>query len=123
MGVSYFFDTYAFFEIFSENKHYEQFTKNINILTTTLNLMELHYGMLRTFGREIADRYYDELREFCIEMDDEVIKAANELKNQFKERRLSYIDCIGYILAKTRNVPFLTGDKQFEDMDNVEYVK
>ena len=36
---------------------------------------------------------------------------------------LSYVDYIGYILAKQRNVKFLTGDKEFENMDNVEFVK
>jgi len=36
---------------------------------------------------------------------------------------LSYVDCIGYILAKELKVGFLTGDREFEGMDNVEFVK
>jgi len=40
-----------------------------------------------------------------------------------KKRNLSYVDCIGYIIAKQRNIKFLTGDKEFEYMENVEFVK
>ena len=32
-------------------------------------------------------------------------------------------DCIGYILAKNIGIKFLTGDKEFENLDNVEFVK
>ncbi len=45
------------------------------------------------------------------------------MKKQFKKPRLSYVDCIGYVYAKHNNVPFLTGDREFAKMDNVEFVK
>ena len=32
-------------------------------------------------------------------------------------------DCIGYILAKRLSIKFLTGDKEFEKLDDVEFVK
>ncbi len=32
-------------------------------------------------------------------------------------------DCIGYIFAKQLGIKFLTGDKEFENLDNVEFVK
>ena len=32
-------------------------------------------------------------------------------------------DCIGYIMAKKLNIKFLTGDKEFENFLNVEFVK
>ncbi len=119
-----FFDTYALFEIIEGNPNYQkQYTIGITIITTKLNLMELHYGLLAKYGKEEADRYYDRLLEFTVEITDEVIKTASEFRLTFKKRGLSYIDCIGYILAKSRGIKFLTGDRQFEDLEGVEFVK
>jgi uncharacterized protein len=113
----------AFFEIIHGNLNYEKYTKDIAIITTKLNLMELHYGLLLTLGKEKADHYYDLYSKFAIEMSDEIIKLANEFKKVMKTRNVSYIDSIGYVLAKSKNVKFLTGDKQFKDLDNVKFNK
>ena len=39
------------------------------------------------------------------------------------KRNVSMTDCVGYILAKQLGIKFLTGDKEFEHLDNVEFVK
>jgi len=121
--ATYFFDTYAFCELFKGNPNYEPYSKDVSIVTTMLNLMELHYGMLLESGRGYADTMYDKLKGFCVEIDDEIIKNANALKAMPRKRMLSYVDCVGYVISKRKNIKFLTGDKQFFDMDNVEYVK
>ena len=121
--TEYFFDTYAFCETFKGNPRYKPYSKDISIVTTMLNLMELHYGMLLESGKEYADLMYDELKKYCVEIDDEIIKNANSLKAHHRKQNLSYVDCIGYVIAKSRNIKFLTGDKQFSGMDNVEYIK
>jgi uncharacterized protein len=123
MEISYFFDTYAFIEIIKQNKNYSKYIKEITIITTKLNLMELHYILLRTFGKQKADFYYDRFLPFAIDISDEVIKKANEFKLRNKSRNLSYVDCIGYILSRINCTKFLTGDKEFEGVENVEFVK
>ena len=55
--------------------------------------------------------------------DDETLKQASEFRFANYKRDLSYIDCVGYILAKKRGVKFLTGDEQFKAFENVEFVK
>ena len=120
---TYFFDSYAFFEIINGNPNYEKYTKDIAIITTKFNLMELHYGLVLVFGKEKADHYYDLYSKYCIEISNDIIKLANEFKKVMKTRNVSYIDSIGYVLAKSRNIRFLTGDKEFKDLDNVEYIK
>lgn len=120
---SYFLDTYALFELIKGNSNYLQYTKDIVAITTKLNLMELHFNLLRTKDKQTADFYYDKYLEFTIGFDDETIKEANELKLKFNKRDVSYIDCLGYVLAKKRGAKFLTGDEQFKDLDNVEFVK
>ena len=53
MRKAYFFDTYAFFEILNGNQNYSKYLKVVGA-TTKLNLMELHYGLLREYGKEFA---------------------------------------------------------------------
>jgi uncharacterized protein len=120
---TYFFDSYAFYEILAGNENYKPYTKDIAIVTTKMNLMELQYGLFAANGKEFADKIYDQYVKFAVEIDDEIIKKATELRYSLKERKVSYVDCIGYIIARVRKIPFLTGDKQFKDLDNVEFVK
>ncbi|MBI4116376.1 PIN domain-containing protein [Candidatus Pacearchaeota archaeon] len=121
--ITYFFDTYALFEIVHENKNYLPYTKNVTLIITKLNLMELHYRLLSLYGKNYAETAYNKFLEFSVEISDEVIKQANEFKSLNKKKRLSYVDCIGYVLAKISNAKFLTGDNQFKEMENVEFVK
>ena len=123
MELTYFFDTYALFEIFHENKNYLSYTKNVSIITTKLNITELHYSILRLYGEEKADEAFKFFNEFCIKFDDEIIKLANKFQLSNYKRNLSYADCIGYTLAKKFNAKFLTGDEQFKEFENVEFVK
>ena len=119
----FFLDTYAMYELVHNSENYKKYQQGISIVTSKLNLMELHYGLLRTEGKDSAEYYYDFFLEFCVEFDDAVIKEANEFRLKNYRRDLSYVDCIGYIIAKSKNIKFLTGDKQFSDLDNVEFVK
>ena len=124
MGVTtYFFDTYAFYELISGNQNYLKYSKNVGIITTKLNLMELHYGLILLYGKEKANVYYDRFSRFCVDFDDSIIKSANEFRFSHKSKKFSYVDCIGYIISILMNVKFLTGDKGFEGLNNVEYVK
>ena len=123
MEKTFFFDTYAMFEIAKGNKNYLDYVSNIGIVTTKLNLMELYYGLSVNFGKIIADKYYGKYREFCVDFSDNTIKSAMHFRAENKKKGLSYVDCIGYILAAESKIKFLTGDKEFEKMPNVEYVK
>lgn len=120
---TFFFDTYAFYEIIEGNPKYSSFAQNIAIITTKLNLMELYYGLLIKHGQDTAEKYYDKLTEFTVDMDDETIKKAMLFRAQNKNKKFSYVDCIGYVLAIQRNVKFLTGDNAFMNLPNVEFVK
>ena len=124
MGVaSFFFDTYALFELMQKNPNYEKYLKGIELATTKLNLMELHYGVGRKAGWETADDVYSDYAAVTIPIMDEDIKQANRFRYLHKTKKLSYTDCIGYTIAKRMNLKFLTGDIQFKDIDNVEFVK
>ena len=121
--ITYFFDTYAFHEVIAGNPNYKDYSKGIIIITTKLNLMELYYGLLLKFDKKIAEKYFDAFAEYAVDIDDATMKEAMVFRYLYKDRRLSYVDCVGYIIAKQRNIKFLTGDKEFENLPNVEFVK
>lgn len=120
MNNLFFFDTYAFFEIIKGNPNYEKY-KDVNIITTIFNLAELNYNLKKEKSKEIADQITEEYRSFLVESTLDDIKKAMDLKIKFK--KLSIPDVVGYLIAKKFNAKFLTGDEDFRDMMNVEFVK
>jgi len=89
MELAYFFDTYAFIEIVKENKNYLSYVSDVKVITTRLNLMELHYILLRNLSKNEADFYYSLLLPFAVDISDDVIKKANELKLFYRLFNLS----------------------------------
>ena len=49
--------------------------------------------------------------------------AARTKEASGKGKTLSTIDCVGYSVANRLNIPFLTGDPEFADMDNVQFIR
>ena len=120
--MKYFFDTYAIIEIIEENKSYGEY-KEEEIITSILNVGELYYALQKASDEKTADDWYEKLKHSAIIIDVEIIKNAMKFRIQNKEKKFSFIDCVGYTLAKERNLRFLTGDEGFRSMDNVEFVK
>ncbi|MEK6906927.1 MAG: PIN domain-containing protein [Nanoarchaeota archaeon] len=117
----YFFDTYALIEIINGNKNYEKYKDQI-IYTSLLNIAELWQALLRDFNELTAGKLYSRIKPGLLNLDEElVIKAV--LFRFYNKKNYSLPDCIGYLLAKKYNIKFLTGDKEFEVLDNVEFVK
>ena len=121
MEDTYFFDTYALIEIVKGNVNYSKF-KNSKVVLSILNLAEFHYKILKDFNSKLADELISEYEGFLIDIDIATIKEANEFRLLNKSRKLSYADCIGYTIARRIGLKFLTGDRQFSDMPNVEFV-
>ncbi|MBI3035423.1 PIN domain-containing protein [Candidatus Woesearchaeota archaeon] len=118
-----FFDTYALLEVIRGNFNYKKYSKNIGIVTTKLNLMELYCRLYVLHGLETAEFYYQKYHPFVVEVADSLIKKAMIFRAENRKKDLSYVDCIGYVFAKENKIKFLTGDMQFENMENVEFVK
>lgn len=120
----FFFDSYALIEIYYGNKNYEKYLGS-GVVTTRLNLMECYYHLLQEHGEQIANRYYDGTIHYAIEFSDIDIKNAMRFRLEAKKRKknLSYVDALGYVIAKRLEIRFLTGDMTFEDLPNVEYAK
>ncbi len=117
----YFFDSYAIIEIIKANPRYLPF-KDQSIHITFLNLVEVINSILQDYGEERARELYNKLKNCVQEIDEEIVFEGLKLKAKYKKRNLSYADCIGYAYAKANAMRFLTGDKEFHDFDNVEFI-
>lgn len=120
--TAYFFDSYALIELFKGNENYKKFQK-VKVITSYLHLFELYYCLLREHKEEEFIEFFRFLQNFCIELKFEWIALASNFKFEHKKRNLSYADCLGYIIAKEMKMKFLTGDKEFKDLENVKFVK
>ena len=114
----------VFIEINKGNPSYKKY-QDVQYATTILNLMELYYALLRIANKESAEKYYQVFRPACIPISDTIIKEAMEFRlAQRKQKNLiSYVDCLGYICAMHLGILFVSGEKHFKDLKNVEFVK
>lgn len=118
----FFADTYAIIEYLNGNEKYRRYFENNEYIISRLNLMELYYSALLE-NPEIADTYFESFSSMEVDFTDETMKKAMKFRKEYKKLKLSYADCIGYQIALEEKAKFLTGDKGFKKMENVEYVK
>jgi predicted nucleic acid-binding protein len=122
ISKKYFFDTYALIEILKSSPFYVSYLDE-QITTSIFNLTELFYIALKELGEQKAKEVYSRYKASAVEIQDEIIFEAMKFKLKHTEQNLSYADCIGYIYAKANGLKFLTGDKEFKGLANVEFVK
>ncbi len=121
----YFFDTYALICLIQEKENYLRFSDSI-ILTSRFNLVELYYSVLQDYNDKKAKEIYLKFKNCLVEIPDDIIFRAMafrlKTKKENKKSNISYVDCIGYECSKANKVKFVTGDKEFKDFENVEFV-
>ena len=117
--TKYFFDTYALVALAKSNPNYVKYSDEI-VVTSIYNLVELYYIILKNFKEEKAKMIYRNLKDCITDVKDEVIFEAMNLK--LKNKKLSYVGCVGYIHSLKNNLLFLTGDREFKNMPKVEFV-
>ena len=117
-----FFDSYAILEIIKGNPNYLRFGEQ-TIITNTLILSEVFYSLLKEVNAKAAEEVINKLNIDFLNIAEDIAIDSAILRYKNKRKKLSYADCIGYITALRNNMRFLTGDKEFKGMKNVEFVK
>lgn len=92
------------------------------MVITWLNLMEFYYSAVGDCGEEKAKEWYSNLKNAVVDVDDEILFEAMRFRREYKKQDISYADAVGYICAKKHNIPFVTGDKEFKDKNNVVFI-
>ncbi len=121
MTSKYVFDTYAIMEIKEGNKNYEKYL-DAEIIINNFIFAELCYNLFKDKDKN-AKEHIQKYSQFINSVKPEWIKEAMEFRLKWKDRGVSMTDCISYIMAKELGIKFLTGDKEFEGLDSVEFVK
>ena len=120
--MNYYFDTYGIIELIKDNPSYQKF-KEATIITAALNISETHYYLIEFASESEADKIINGLNLSLIEPNKEIAVEASKFRFKNKKLKLSYADCLGYIISQKNNLVFLTGDDGFKDLENVEFVK
>ena len=118
----YFFDTYALVESFVGNRAYKRFF-NYTFIVTHLNIAEFYSYLLRNTSKDDATILLDKMEFNIVPLSLKLFKQAAEFKLDNNKKELSWADCIGYMAAKQLKLKFLTGDKEFKGMANVEFAR
>ncbi|OGM02548.1 hypothetical protein A3K72_01965 [Candidatus Woesearchaeota archaeon RBG_13_36_6] len=122
MTKAFFADTYALIELLGGNQNYKPYLDCI-LITSRFNLVELYYYLLKDHGKKIADKYLELYSKIVVPITLNSIKRGMDFKLKHKKSKLSYADCVGYVIALEFGIKFLTGDNKFEGLANVEFVK
>jgi len=121
--VRYFFDTYALIELLGRKDFLRYSAKGF--ATSRWNLAELLLFDLREHDEAAARRHFARFLGACQEPSDEDLFQAAVFREAQRRRRrlLSYVDALGYVLARRLSLRFLTGDDAFQGLPNVLFVK
>ena len=118
----YFFDSYAIIELMKNNPNYDSF-KDLKIITSVMNVGEVYNIILREKDKAMADEWFKNVNFELLEISSEFMVDAVYFRHINKNKNVSSTDAVGYTLSLKHKLKFLTGDKQFEKMPNVEFVR
>lgn len=122
---SYFADSYARIEILKGNENYRSF-QSVRLITTEFNICEVAFAVCREYPATASHVLKTVRKMVTLQTtgDQDYCSGATMRKwASGKGKKLSTIDCVGYSVADRLSIPFLTGDREFEDLPGVEYVK
>jgi hypothetical protein len=121
---TYFYDSYAVLAYLSDHPKYKSFFEENDGFLTKLNLIEIYYRTLEVHGLRPASRVINVFAKYAVDFGISDIEGSMQLRMKLKKdgRDISYADALGYYLALTHDVKFLTGDKWFKGLNGVEFV-
>lgn len=118
----HFFDSYAIIEVLNGNPRYQPYAGE-TVITTVMNLAEAYYSYLKKDRGDFFLEAIEDWKVDCLSPSTEEVYRAMRFRRENAKKEFSLVDCIGYSVAQARALPFLTGDKGFEDMTGVEWVQ
>lgn len=122
-----FYDSYAVLAYISGEKAFARYFDDARSFgaLTKLNLMEIYFRTAKLHGHKAARQVIDRFSRYLVDFDIDDIASSMKLREELMKKRkdISYVDALGYHLARKMKIAFVTGDRHFKDMDNVTFVK
>jgi predicted nucleic acid-binding protein len=97
-----------------------------HLVTTEFNICEVAFAVCRDYPdrtRQVMARVRKIVTLVPTTDEDYCLGAAMRRKTTSSGKNLSTIDCVGYTVSRRQGLPFLTGDREFEDIEDVEFVR
>lgn len=88
------------------------------LLMTTVNAGEVWYILAREISETDAERAIADLKRLGIEFVDADWSLARQAAGFKAKNRMSYADCFAAALAKDQKADLVTGDKEFQQVQN-----
>jgi len=123
--VSFFADSYAIIEILKGNEQYHPYTA-AQLVTTEFNICEVAFAVCRDYPdrtRTVMDHVRKIVTLIPTTDEDYCSGAIMRITTTRKGMKLSTIDCVGYAVSRRLDLPFLTGDREFEKIECVEFIR
>ena len=115
-------DTYALVEIAKENSKFAEYL-NSEFVLTDLTLTEFYSVLLREEGEKVADYWFKKLERYASAVSKDILIEAIKFRYENIKRNISFFDAVGYVFSIKNGYYFVTGDKEFEKLPNVEFKK
>lgn len=89
------------------------------LMMTTVNLGEVWYILAREVSETDAEHAISDLKQLGIQFIDADWQLTRVAAGFKAKHRMSYADCFAAALAKEHKADFLTGDKEFRQVEDV----
>lgn len=107
------------------NENYRSFQSE-ELITTEFNICEVGFAVCRNYpvnALHVLQTVRKMVTLTATRNEDYCSGAANKKEASSQGKKLSTIDCVGYSVANRLKIPFLTGDREFADMNNVQFIR
>lgn len=120
--VKKYLDTYALIEIYLGNEKFSEYL-NVEFVINDLTLAEFYGVLLREYGEGEAELWFKKLERYSLQVSRKVLIEAVKFRHEYKKQNISFFDAVGYVFAVKNGYIFVTGDKEFKKLSNVEFKK
>ena len=115
-------DAYALVEIHNGNPLFIGLL-NEEAVITDVTMAEFYGHLYKKHNAATADYWHRKLSFICKNVPRDTLIKATKFRIDRKEKNLSFSDCVGYVFAAENGMRFVTGDREFRQMQGVEFVK
>lgn len=115
-------DTYALIEISKGNPKFVAYLDS-EFVITDLTLVEFYSVILREYDEKTAEYWFKKLERYAVSADKLILKEAVKFRYENKKSDISFFDAVGYVFSIKKGYFFVTGDKEFENFEGVEFKK
>ncbi len=122
MDVKKCLDTYALMEISQQNPEFGVYL-DMDFVITEITLVEFYGVILREYDEKTAEYWFRKLEGYAVSVSKEILKEAVKFKHENRKASISFFDAVGYAFSLANGYYFVTGDKEFKDLKNVEFRK